>query len=283
MAKLAAVGLVAFSAAATCSLAQDVTPGEQPPSPSLRAPFDASSPLPNGLTQAPQPFEPAGDGKRTFGALPKNVMRGIVGVFSEDNLKPFLIGAGASLASSGLDRGTARLIRNDCRACGKTGSAAGGAAVVPAIGALFLVGRLAPAGRFRAFSYDMAEAAIVNCAWTGALKYSLQRRRPDRGDRLSLPSGHTSTAFSLATVAEKHYGWKVGLPAYAAAVFIGYSRIERNRHNLSDVLAGATLGVIVGRTVTRLNGGAVTRRTMSVGPSTDANGGGVGIGVSATW
>jgi membrane-associated phospholipid phosphatase len=123
----------------------------------------------------------------------------------------------------------------------------------------------------------------VNSVWTEALKYSLQRPRPDRGDRLSLPSGHTSTAFSLATVAERHYGWKVGVPAYAAAVFIGYSRIESNRHYLSDVLAGATLGVIVSRTVTRLNGGAVKRHSLSVSPSTDANGGGVGVGVSASW
>jgi len=33
------------------------------------------------------------------------------------------------------------------------------------------------------------------------------------------------------------------------------SRLQRNKHYLSDVLAGATLGYIVGRTVVRVNGG----------------------------
>jgi hypothetical protein len=35
------------------------------------------------------------------------------------------------------------------------------------------------------------------------------------------------------------------------------SRLQRNMHYLSDVLAGATLGYIVGRTVVRVNGGPV--------------------------
>ncbi len=290
MTKLATVGWVLLWTAGTgAASAQEAAPEELAAPGEEAAVSAASAPLAAGRTPdldraATRTFEALDDGERTLGALPRNVVRGFVGVFSQDNLPPFLIGATASFTSFGLDHGAARLVQNDCRVCGKTGAAAAnGVAVVPAIGALLLAGRLAPAGHFRAFSYDMAEATIVNFAWTDVLKYSLQRSRPDRRDRLSFPSGHTSAAFSLATVTERHYGWKAGLPAYAAAAFIGYSRIERNRHNLSDVLAGATLGVIVGRTVTRLNGGAVGRRTLSVGPATDANGGGVGLGVSATW
>ncbi|MGE5127469.1 MAG: phosphatase PAP2 family protein, partial [Betaproteobacteria bacterium] len=123
-----------------------------------------------------------------------------------------------------------------------------------------------------------------NAVWTGALKYSLHRQRPDGSDFYSLPSGHTSTAFSLATVAEQHYGWKVGVPAYLLATGIGLSRIESSKHYLSDVLAGATLGVIVGRTVTRVNGESQPRRrTLAVGPAADAQGTGIGLAVSTTW
>jgi membrane-associated phospholipid phosphatase len=43
------------------------------------------------------------------------------------------------------------------------------------------------------------------------------------------------------------------VPAYAAAAAVGYSRIVRDKHYLSDVVAGATLGYIVGRTVVRVN------------------------------
>jgi membrane-associated phospholipid phosphatase len=78
--------------------------------------------------------------------------------------------------------------------------------------------------------------------------------------------------------------WKVGVPAYVLASGIGLSRVESNRHNLSDVLAGATIGLIVGRTVARLDGQPAPRkRLVSVGPATDLNGQGIGIGVSASW
>jgi membrane-associated phospholipid phosphatase len=35
---------------------------------------------------------------------------------------------------------------------------------------------------------------------------------------------------------------------------VAVSRLQRNKHYLSDVMAGATLGYIVGRTVVRVNG-----------------------------
>ena len=137
---------------------------------------------------------------------------------------------------------------------------------------------------FRSATYDAAQALIVNSAWTGLLKYSLHRTRPDGTDALSLPSGHTSSAFALATVAERHYGWKAGLPAYLLAAGIGASRIESNKHYLSDVIAGAAIGTIVGRTVTRVNGGRpASSRTLSLGPATDPHGTGIGRGLAATW
>jgi membrane-associated phospholipid phosphatase len=44
------------------------------------------------------------------------------------------------------------------------------------------------------------------------------------------------------------------VPAYALASAVAVSRLQRNKHYLSDVMAGATLGYIVGRTVVRVNG-----------------------------
>jgi len=42
---------------------------------------------------------------------------------------------------------------------------------------------------------------------------------------------------------------------YAVASLVAVSRLQRNKHNLSDVVAGAAVGYIVGRTVVRVNGG----------------------------
>jgi len=227
---------------------------------------------------------PRGDGRRTLGAFPKNLGRNFVGVFSGQSLLPFAIGVAATTTASAFDDRTRGFLQGACTTCGKTGATAGGSAMVPMVGALFLAGRFSPEGRFRAATYDFAQALVVNGAYTGILKHTVQRTRPDGSDQLSFPSGHASTAFSLAAVANHHYGWKVGVPAYVVASGIGLSRIESDRHNLSDVLAGATIGLIVGRTVARLDGQpAAKKRLVSVGPATDLHGQGIGIGVSASW
>jgi hypothetical protein len=242
------------------------------------------APLPERAFAASAFDGPLGDGRRTLGAFPRNVARSFVGVLSPRNIDALVLGGSLTAASVAFDDQVERALMGQCYRCGTTGAKVGGAPIVPVVGALFAAGRFAPQGRFRSATYDLGQALVVNAAWTGALKYGLNRTRPDGSDTLSFPSGHTSTAFSLAAVTQSHYGWKAGVPAYALAAGIGLSRIESNRHHLSDVLAGATLGVLVGRTVTRLNGeSAPKKKTLSIGPATDLNGGGVGLGVSASW
>jgi hypothetical protein len=64
----------------------------------------------------------------------------------------------------------------------------------------------------------------------------------------SFPSGHTITAFSMATVIAKTYSDKkwVGATAYGLATMVGLSRIGLNKHWSSDVLTGAILGYAIG-------------------------------------
>ena len=99
---------------------------------------------------------------------------------------------------------------------------------------------------------DMLDAFVVNGVYTLVLKAAVRRERPNEQDNKAFPSGHTSNAFALAAVAERHYGWKAGVPAYLLASAVGVSRLQRNKHHLSDVVAGAALGYIVGRTVVRV-------------------------------
>lgn len=78
---------------------------------------------------------------------------------------------------------------------------------------------------------------------TSALKYTVNETRPDGGSH-SFPSGHTSLAFTGAEFIRKEYGWGWGTPAYLAAGFVGWSRVEARRHYTRDVLAGAAIGIL---------------------------------------
>lgn len=78
---------------------------------------------------------------------------------------------------------------------------------------------------------------------THLTKFTVGKERPDGSDNLSFPSGHTSSAFSGAAFLAKRYGWDVGVPAYLAASFTGYSRVHANKHDWIDVGAGALLAI----------------------------------------
>jgi membrane-associated phospholipid phosphatase len=201
---------------------------------------------------APVPVE--GDGRRTLGRLPVNLGRGIIGVFHGDNLAPALVGGVTTGGVAFFDARLKDSVSNPDSGFGKSLETAGGWPSTALVVGLFAAGRFTHGSRFRAMSYDLVDVTIVNFGYTELLKLAVRRERPDGSNKLSFPSGHSSNAFALATVAELHYGWKVGLPAYALAAAIGYSRIVRDKHYASDVVAGAAVGYIVGRTVVRVNG-----------------------------
>lgn len=96
---------------------------------------------------------------------------------------------------------------------------------------------------------DLLRAQISAFSWTYAVKYAADRTRPN-GDPRSFPSGHSSATFATAMVLQQHYGWKVGLPTFAAATYTAASRITVNKHWASDVAFGAVLGMVSARTVT---------------------------------
>lgn len=72
-------------------------------------------------------------------------------------------------------------------------------------------------------------------------------QRPDGSAFNSFPSGHTATAFVGAEVLRREY-WHVspwiGITGYAVAAGTGFLRMYNNRHWLTDVLAGAGIGIL---------------------------------------
>jgi hypothetical protein len=67
----------------------------------------------------------------------------------------------------------------------------------------------------------------------------------------SFPSGHSASSFATAAVLQRHFGWKVGVPAYVIAGYVATARVHDNRHYLSDVVFGAAMGIAGERTVMR--------------------------------
>ncbi|MDH3327075.1 MAG: phosphatase PAP2 family protein [Gammaproteobacteria bacterium] len=76
---------------------------------------------------------------------------------------------------------------------------------------------------------------------TYSVKLGVNRTRPNGAD-YSFPSGHTSASFSSASYIHQRYGIKKGRIAYFAAAFVGWTRVQANKHYVSDVLAGAAVG-----------------------------------------
>ncbi len=104
-------------------------------------------------------------------------------------------------------------------------------------------------------SIHLFEALAINTITTQSLKKIIRRQRPYNQyptivypytieNDHSFPSGHTSSAFTLATnICLEQKKWYFTLPAYAWAASVGYSRIYLGEHYPSDVLAGAAVGI----------------------------------------
>lgn len=195
------------------------------------------------------------DGRRTLRGLPANIGRGIVGVFHRDTLMSLVAGGVATGGAWVLDEDMRGWINPEPGDGWGQALETGGGPVWSSVfvASLFTAGRISKNTRFRAATYDALDAAVMNVVYFQSIKLVAQRTRPNGSNDQSFPSGHTSNAFALATVAERHYGWKIGVPAYLLAGVMGASRMKQDMHYFSDVMAGATLGYIVGRTVVRVN------------------------------
>ncbi|HEY6546912.1 MAG TPA: hypothetical protein VI589_03365, partial [Vicinamibacteria bacterium] len=137
------------------------------------------------------------DGRRTLGQLPKNLGRSFLGVFAKDSLAPLVVGSAFAGSAFLIDSHAQDALRGQAPGMSGVASTAGGLKyMVPATLGLFAAGRFAPDSRCRAFSYDATQAIVVNAVYTDVLKRLASRTRPDGSDRLSFPSGHTSTAFA---------------------------------------------------------------------------------------
>jgi hypothetical protein len=141
-----------------------------------------------------------------------------------------------------------------------------GAEYAPGVlGAFYIGGEIFKDQRAKSVALDGISASIIASGLIlQPLKYGIGRSRP--GDNQgaynfvpfngndSFPSGHSTEAFTLATVIAEHYDaiW-VKFGSFGIASMVGYARLNNNSHWASDVLAGAAIGTFVGHVVVHFN------------------------------
>ncbi len=129
--------------------------------------------------------------------------------------------------------------------------------------AVYFYGFLARNRSVRSLGLKSAEALIYASAITFGLKIAFGRYRPynEKGNlafepftnneaNASLPSGHATAAFALATVFASAYDnlyWEIF--CYGAASVIAFARVYHDKHWVSDIFLGSAIGYSVGKFV----------------------------------
>ena len=149
-------------------------------------------------------------------------------------------------------------------------SDAGLASLVGAGAGLYLFSYPTHNPHWRETGFLAGEAALNSLIEVEALKYSLQRPRPNQSGSgqffnsgTSFPSEHAAAAWSIAgVIAHEYPGTLPKLFAYGMASAISFSRVHAREHFPSDVLIGSALGFLISQSVYRrrhdpeLGGGA---------------------------
>lgn len=90
------------------------------------------------------------------------------------------------------------------------------------------------------------KSILLNDLVVHNLKNWTNTKRPN-GESRAFPSGHTSFAFAVAQFMHREFGEKstwYSVGAYGCATTVGLMRVSKNAHWISDVLAGAGIGML---------------------------------------
>ncbi len=212
------------------------------------------------IAEAVQPEEPAQPAASvepvpTLGAYlkesPGDLAGGTKRIFSRDNLPLALTGAGLAALALTVDHRVKDYFqdRKPLEHVENIGDKIGNGYAEVGVGlALLGTGELMNNKKMADTGYIILPALLVTGIATEGLKYAFGRKRPNRNNHMSFPGGHASMTSTMAASISEMYDWRPGIaiPLYALTAFVGASRLQANEHYLSDVLAGMTLGTLVG-------------------------------------
>lgn len=231
-------------------------PAQPPPT----APPDSQEQNPDPQEQKPDPQEQKADAKEPP-TPPHTGIRALFGDLGQDfkhlpemqNVYIAAVGGGLALAVHPLDQSFNSKVLSHYDAVNAffaPGKYLGSTQVQVAFSlGTYAVGRLQDQPKVAHLGMDLLQAQIMTEVLVEPLKFAVHRERPDGSDHQSFPSGHAAVTFATATVIERHLGWRKAVLGYAIASYVAMSRIHDNKHYLSDVVFGAAVGTIAGRTV----------------------------------
>ncbi len=137
---------------------------------------------------------------------------------------------------------------------------------LPPLGLFYLYGHVTEDSKARRTSLLAVESLAISGVLTWTIKLATQRPRPFTGESsntwngptlkstdTSFPSGHTTAAFSVASVIAEEYGSNPYVPpiTYSLATLTACARIYDNKHWASDAFFGGAIGYFVGKAVVR--------------------------------
>lgn len=162
-----------------------------------------------------------------------------------------------------------------------------GAFTIPALAAFYIFGHFDENEKAKRTALIATESFLITGLYTTVLKVTFGRHRPSTGDSStsfdgfttdhnSFPSGHTSTAFAIATVVANEYEETPYIKpiAYGLATLTGLSRMNDEKHWASDVFFGAALGYFTSKTLLRLHNNKKGQH-FTIYPRADSHGGGI--------
>lgn len=168
--------------------------------------------------------------------------------------------------------------------------------------ALYAYGRLTDHPGIDDLGWHGTESAVLAAGITGFIKVMTGRARPyvsadidprdfrfakgTSTDRQSFPSGHTTTAFAVASSVTSEvnrmwprYTWYAAPLMYGGATLVALSRIYHDKHWASDVALGAGVGTFSGLKVVRYThahpGNRIDRIILHMSAAPDGHGGGI--------
>jgi len=104
--------------------------------------------------------------------------------------------------------------------------------------------------RHHEMSKVLLEALLVNGIATQLLKFGMDDESPNN-EQWGWPSGHFSSSVCFASVIHQYYGLGAGTPLYLLAGYSAATRLADREHDLSDLVFGGALGLVVGHSVVK--------------------------------